>query len=117
MRIEIALGQSVLHATLNETAAARDFASMLPLRLSLRDFHSTEKIADLPARLSTNGAAAGTAASAGLLAYYSPWGNLAIFYRDFGYSEGLIALGHIDSPLNPLLDAKDDSIVVIATAK
>jgi hypothetical protein len=29
--------------------------------------------------------------------YYSPWGNLAIFYRDFGYADGLIIMGSIES--------------------
>lgn len=32
----------------------------------------------------------------GDLTYYAPWGNLALFYRDFGYANGLIKLGHID---------------------
>ena len=38
----------------------------------------------------------------GDIAYYSPWGNLAIFYKDFGYSEGLVRLGRIDSGVTPL---------------
>lgn len=25
-----------------------------------------------------------------VITYYAPWGNLAIFYRDFGYSAGLV---------------------------
>jgi hypothetical protein len=33
----------------------------------------------------------------GDIAYYAPWGNLAIYYKDFGYSNGLIILGKIDS--------------------
>ena len=35
--------------------------------------------------------------SIGDIAYYAPWGNLAIFYRDFPYSPGLIKLGVIDT--------------------
>ncbi|WP_337926728.1 cyclophilin-like fold protein [Paenibacillus caui] len=31
------------------------------------------------------------------ITYYAPWGNLAIFYRDFRYSSGLIKLGSIDA--------------------
>ena len=34
--------------------------------------------------------------SVGDIAYYAPWGNLAIFYRDFGFSDGLILLGRLD---------------------
>lgn len=34
-------------------------------------------------------------------AYYSPWGNLILYYRDFGYSGGLIKLGKSDSDIAP----------------
>jgi hypothetical protein len=33
----------------------------------------------------------------GDITYYAPWGNLAIFYWDFGYSTGLIKLGRFDA--------------------
>ncbi|MET7477047.1 cyclophilin-like fold protein [Streptomyces sp. NPDC005648] len=82
-------------ATLNDSAAARDFAALLPLTVSLSDFHETERIADLPRRLSTKGAPDGAEAKAGDLAYYAPWGNLAVFYRDFPHSDGLIILGRV----------------------
>jgi Cyclophilin-like family len=39
------------------------------------------------------GSMAGSDPSIGDIAYYAPWGNLALFYKDFGYSNGLITLG------------------------
>ena len=39
----------------------------------------------------------------GDITYYAPWGNLAIFYKDFGYSRGLVILGKIDSGLEALI--------------
>lgn len=33
----------------------------------------------------------------GDIALYAPWGNLAIFYKDFGYARGLIVLARIDT--------------------
>jgi len=33
----------------------------------------------------------------GDIGYYAPWGNLALYYQDFGYSDGLIKLGRMDS--------------------
>ena len=47
-------------------------------------------------------APAGVDPSVGDIAYYAPWGNLAIFYKDFGYSRGLIGLGRIDSGIEAL---------------
>ncbi len=89
-------------ATLEDTEAARDFAALLPLKLTLEDYNSTEKIADLPRKLSTDGAPAGVDPDVGDIAYYAPWGNLAVFYRDFGYSRGLVKLGSIDAGVETL---------------
>jgi hypothetical protein len=52
-----------------------------------------------PKRLSTEGAPAGSDPSVGDIAYYAPWGNLAIFYRDSGYASGLVILGKIDGEM------------------
>lgn len=32
----------------------------------------------------------------------SPWRNLAVFYKDFNYSSGLVELGKIDSGIEAL---------------
>jgi hypothetical protein len=99
MKIRMIVEGTPVTATLDDNQTARDFAALLPLALTLEDYAATEKISDLPRRLSIVGAPAGTAASAGDIAYYAPWGNLAAFYRDFRYSEGLVRLGKIDGGL------------------
>jgi hypothetical protein len=96
-KIKITVGETMLTATLNDSKTSRDFISLLPLTLTLEDYAGTEKISDLPRRLSTEGAPSGSDPSVGDIAYYTPWGNLAIFYRDFRYSAGLVILGKIDS--------------------
>ncbi len=102
MKIRLLVEGASFAATLDEGAAARDFAALLPLALVLEDYEATEKIADLPRRLSTAGAPAGTAPSAGDIAYYSPWGNLALFYKDSGYAHGLVKLGRIEGAADML---------------
>jgi len=96
MRIRIIVEGTELAASLENTPAARDFADMLPLELTLEDYHATEKIADLPSRLSTDNAPEGVDPEVGDITYFAPWGNLALFYRDFGYSRGLVRLGRIE---------------------
>jgi hypothetical protein len=59
MRIQIDFGNTRLTGTLEDTAASRDFASLLPLTLTLEDYNRTEKISDLPKKLSVQGAPAG----------------------------------------------------------
>jgi hypothetical protein len=75
---------------------------MLPLTLTLEDYSRTEKISDLPGKLTKEGAPAGAAPSVGDIAYYAPWGNLALFYEDFRYSDGLILLGKLDGGADAL---------------
>lgn len=78
MQTQIAFEHEVLTATLVDNATTRDFVSLLPLTLTLRDYAGTEKVSDLPSRLSTDGAPPGIDPTVGDITYYAPWGNLAI---------------------------------------
>lgn len=102
MKIRLTINGKALTATLLDNATSRDFLSLLPMTVTLEDYSATEKITYLPRKLSTAGAPAGSDPSVGDIAYYAPWGNLAIFYKDFGYSRGLIQLGRIDSGVEAL---------------
>ena len=99
MKIRLTLEDTVITATLIDSKTTQDFISLLPLTLTLEDYAGTEKISNLPTRLSTEGAPAGSDPSVGDIAYYAPWGNLAIYYSDFGYSSGLVILGKIDGDM------------------
>lgn len=102
MKINITLADTVMTATLADNQTARDFISLLPLTLTLEDYAGTEKISRLPERLSTADAPSGSDPAVGDITYYAPWGNLAIFYQDFGYASGLVILGKIDGDVDAL---------------
>lgn len=102
MKIRMDVEGAAVTATLDDNATSRDFVSLLPLTLTLKDYAETEKVSDLPNRLSTESAPPGTDPSVGDITYYAPWGNLAVFYRDFGYSDGLVKLGKIESGVEAL---------------
>jgi hypothetical protein len=102
MKVRIDIEGTAITATLDDNQASRDFAALLPLTLTLTDYAATEKISDLPRRLSTKDAPPGTEASIGDISYYSPWGNLALFYRKSGYASGLVRLGTIDAGVEAL---------------
>lgn len=97
MNIQLEINGHRLQATLEDTPSGRDFYALLPLTLSAKDYANTETIADLPRKLTTQGAPAGIDPQIGDITYYAPWGNLALFHHDFGYSRGLIRLGHINA--------------------
>jgi hypothetical protein len=102
MKIRLTINGKAISATLITNGAATDFLSLLPLMLTLEDYAATEKIAYLPRKLSTAGAPPGSDPSVGDIAYYAPWGNLAIFYKDARYAKELIPLGRIDSGIEAL---------------
>ena len=58
MKIRIDVEGATMTGTLEDNATARDVASLLPLTVTLADYAETEKISDLPRRLSTEGAPA-----------------------------------------------------------
>jgi hypothetical protein len=102
MRIRMMFEDTAVTARLDDNETARDLASLLPLTLTLSDYAATEKIGDLPKKLSTQGAPPGYEPSAGDITYYAPWGNLALFHKDFDYSAGLVRLGTIESAVEVL---------------
>jgi hypothetical protein len=112
VRIRIIVDKETLTATLQENATSRDFVSLLPLKLTLKDYAATEKVSDLPKRLSTEGAPAGSDPEVGDITYYAPWGNLAIFYKDFGYSDRLIILGKIDGDVDTLRTLREANATI-----
>lgn len=102
IKIKIIAGNESIFAELEDNPSSRDFLKMLPLTLTMTDYNGTEKIASLPQHLSTLNAPDGFTPKAGDLAFYAPWGNLAIFYQNFPWSPGLIRLGSITSNLKGL---------------
>lgn len=58
-------------------------------------------------------APAGYNPSVGDITYYAPWGNIAIFYKDFGYASGLIKLGRFDSGIGLIQKVKGSAKVRI----
>lgn len=96
MKVRFAFGNHVMTAILYDNPSARDFASMLPLSLSIADFGANEKIAYLPRKLTVEGHGPFTDERPYDLCYYMPWGNLAMFYADYRHP-GLVRLGRFET--------------------
>lgn len=105
MKIKITAGNDTLAATLADNPTANDFITLLPLTVKLDDYASTEKIFYPSRKLSTENAPSGIDPEAGDITYYAPWGNIAIFYKDFDYSSGLVKIGRIESGIETLQEA------------
>lgn len=88
---------------------------MLPLTLSFEDFNNTEKIAYMDQELPTEGEPDAFDPDVGDLCLYAPWGNLSIFYEDFGNASGLISLGQIDSGIDIIRNRNDTFSATLET--
>lgn len=104
MKIRFTVDGQVATATLYDNATAREFAALLPLSLTLTDYARIERIANLPQRLTRGRAESTVPVQVGDLAYYAPWGNLAVFVEDGAdnYTEDLMRLGAVDTGLHAL---------------
>jgi hypothetical protein len=113
VELRVTVGGTVLRATMLDSETTRDFISLLPLTLTLSDYAQTEKVSDLPRRLSTAGAPEGADPDVGDIACYAPWGNLAIYYRDSPYASGLVKLGRIESGIDELARMSGDFTISV----
>ena len=96
-KINITVGTQTITAKMEDNAAARDFLSRLPLEITLNDYNkTTEKIFYPNPVLTTEGVTRGCAPVPGDITIYAPWGNVAIFCKNWSYSKDLIKIGHID---------------------
>ncbi|MDU1910707.1 cyclophilin-like fold protein [Fusobacterium sp.] len=101
-KIKFSFNDKEIIVALEDNRAAESLLKQLPLTLRFEDYSNTEKISYLPEKLDVSQAPDSCTPHTGDLTYYSPWGNLAFFYKDFGYSKGLILLGKIESGMEEL---------------
>ena len=83
MRLRLTFNDKTLLAKMIESPCARDFVSLLPLTLKMKDLFKREKFGHLPRAISKEGKHTHTYAL-GDIAYWSPGPDVAIFYRSDG---------------------------------
>lgn len=77
---------------LNNSKAAQSLYDQLPIEIEVEDYSDDEKIYDPMKPLDVNDAPSAQG-PAGTLAYYEPWGNVAMFYGTCQGANGLYELG------------------------
>ncbi|SHI13846.1 cyclophilin-like fold protein [Desulfofustis glycolicus] len=96
MKIGIIANGKTTVFELNNSTAASDLYAQLPLSAPLENYSNNEKIFYPPKKLNITDTPQANA-QAGTLAYYAPWGDVVIFYGNFGSAAGLYELGHVVS--------------------
>jgi len=104
MKIRLTIDNKTLTATLADNGTARDFASLLPLTLTMNDLFGREKFGHLPRAISDKGKRTRTY-EIGDIAYWSPGPDVAIYYHHDGEKipdPGIIVIGKIESDMEAL---------------
>jgi hypothetical protein len=103
-KIQLTIDNEVFTVTMYDNPTSRDFLGRLPLTLTFEDYGGFEKMSILEEGLSTENAPAGSTPSARDFAYFAPWKDVTIFYKEWKYSPGLIQLGKIESGVDELAE-------------
>ena len=93
MRVQVEADGNTTVFELNDSQAAQELYNQLPLTVQVENYSSDEKIFYPPEELDVSDAP-GANGVVGTLAYYAPWGDVVMFYGDFGSASGLYELGH-----------------------
>lgn len=92
LRIRVETDTYSIVFLLNGSPAAISLYAQLPLTLPVENFGINEKIVYPPEELDVDGTPAAEG-PAGTLAYYAPWGNVAMFYGDLRRCQRPVCLG------------------------
>lgn len=96
MKISVSSDENKIVFKLNNSQASKELYEQLPLNIEVENFGNNEKIFYPPEKLSVSNTPTANAKN-GTLAYYAPWGDVVMFYKDFGTAGGLYDLGEVIS--------------------
>ncbi len=103
------IGENEVRIKMEDNEAARDFISRLPMEITLEDYNNvTEKIYHIEPELKLGDTPRGCSPIPGDVTIYIPWGNIAIFCKEWRYSEDLTKIGHIENDGIALLQRAGD---------
>ncbi len=109
-RVQLVSGKNTVQAVLDDNLAAKAFLAQLPLRLTVKDYNSIEKIAELPQELPA-GNEDGFSPKPGDIGYFKPWNNIVVFYGSFRPYPGLYRIGHLKGDVKAITQSGSDVIV------
>lgn len=97
MKISVESNGNTTVYELNNSQASKELLEQLPMTIKVENYSHDEKIFYPPTKLSTASTPLASNAVAGTLAYYAPWGDVVMFYKNFGSASGLYELGKVVS--------------------
>lgn len=112
-KIKFSFDNKEIIVILNNNSASNSLLEQLPLKLKFENYGEIEKISYIPEKLDISNSPKSCTPKIYDLTYYSPWGNLAFFLKDFRHSNGLVPIGEIESGFNNLKFINNSSVVIV----
>ncbi|WHY95392.1 cyclophilin-like fold protein [Peribacillus simplex] len=114
IRIKLSFNKEEVLVRMYDNPASRDFLDQLPLTVTFEDYVGKEKISILQKKLAADNIQSENQPKKGDFAYFSPWGNLAIFYKGIeDATNDLVILGQIESGKEKFENIQSDFTVSI----
>lgn len=101
MKIRVSDGKSNVIFELNDSSAAKSLYEMLPIKTDVENYSNNEKIFYPTDPLDTSDVSEGDGPF-GSLAYFSPWGNVVMYYSPCKKYTGLYLMGVATSGSNDI---------------
>lgn len=95
MQIKLKFDDEIILIQMDESPAAKQFMSLLPLRLKFSDYANKEKISPALNPALTQKGKANYEPETGDFFYFAHWKNLGIFYEKQPAHSGLVYLGKV----------------------
>lgn len=92
MKISVSDGKNKIVYELNASGQSKSLYSQLPIKVQIENYSTNEKIFYPKEKIPLKNGIEGSGDS-GTLAYFSPWGNIVLFYGKFSEYPGLFILG------------------------
>ena len=92
MKISVSDGKNKIVYELNASGQSKSLYSQLPIKVQIENYSTNEKIFYPKEKIPLKNGIEGSGDS-GTLAYFSPWGNIVLFYGKFSGYPGLFILG------------------------
>jgi len=116
-RLKVSIGKKTYNVKMFDNPTANDLLSLLPLTLKFRDYGGQEKLATLARSLTMQGVPKGADPDVNDFAYYEPANVLVMYYRDIGYYNGIVRLGHFESSIEEIRNLTDGFSVTFEIAE
>ena len=92
MKISVSDGKNKIVYELNASGQSKSLYSQLPIKVQIENYSTNEKIFYPKEKIPLKNGIEGSGDS-GTLAYFSPWGNIVLFYGKLSGYPGLFILG------------------------